>query len=670
MGASHSHPNATADEKPSSSPETALAGTKPQRVSYPGETSQNLSIITKDVVCGQANSSSSLRPYCYEPLKPNRQFRLLSVRSNPTPSGPEWEYNLVTFPLDHAPSYETVSYVWGDNKRLHSLNLAEDTLLVTESISKALPLLSPHCTTGYLWIDQLCINQDDITERNNQVRLMGELYSRSVRTLVYLQVKQWAIDCIVSFLEAEPDFQKAGMNDQFNNKALERQLELDYSSDSSNAHTWRSIVELMNNPWFTRAWIAQEVILSQVVDVIVGKIVVSFETLHHLALTTARMEQHTLKTHKPEKCVISSTGFNRLHPVAKVRIAREKGKQPKKFWDLLSNIAQYSHSSDPHDAIYAFLGLLDDDRVSIDVDYSVSESQVYMRTASAAIIGHRNLDILGLANPAITESKSLPSWVPYWKEMEPIVPLYSISRDSAFSASLCRPHTPSSSIKIGSDVPWGLPVRGKVICHVTTISHPFIDDLYWSKRKMTEFLRLEDLAEKSLFLLKYPTTDILYSDAYEMTMERLLRVVLADLALWAESEYYTGKPISTKERLDSMMRAYLSESDPRTKTDSVYQAFGAISTLRDLARIAGWRRVVVTNTGFLGLAHHSVRKGDLICILHGSNVPIVLRMTTKAGNFLTRDVNYKMIGQAYIEGMMDGEVVDWKEEDAEEFLLV
>jgi len=155
-----------------------------------------------------------------------------------------------------------------------------------------------------------------------------------------------------------------------------------------------------------------------------------------------------------------------------------------------------------------------------------------------------------------------------------------------------------------------------------------------------------------------------------MTMERLLRVVLADLALWAESEYYTGMPISTQERLDSMMRAYLSESDSRTKTDSVYQVFGATSTLRDLARIAGWRRVVVTNTGFLGLAHHSVRKDDLICILHGSNVPMVLRMTTKAGNVLARDVNYKMIGQAYVEGIMDGQVVDWKEEDAEEFLLV
>jgi len=201
------------------------------------------------------------------------------------------------------------------------------------------------------------------------------------------------------------------------------------------------------------------------------------------------MEQHTLKTHEAEKCVIGSTGFNRLHPVAEVRIARAKGKQPKKFWDLLSNIARYSHSSDPRDAIYAFLGLLDDDRVVIDVDYSISESQVYIRTAVAAITTHYNLNILGPVNPTISESKSLPSWVPYWREMEPIVPLYSISRDSTFFASLRRPYTLSGSIKIGSDIPWGLPVRGKIICHVTTTSHPFIDDLYWSKRNMAEFLR-------------------------------------------------------------------------------------------------------------------------------------------------------------------------------------
>ena len=663
------HLNSTAHEEPPCSPETVLASTSPPKILYSGETSSKAPPHPKSVTRDQTDSSSSPNSYRYIPLETDRHFRLLSVRSLHTSSGPQWEYDIVAFPLDHAPSYETISYVWGDNKRIRNLNLAKETLPITESISKAIPLLSPHSKTGYLWIDQLCINQDDIPERNRQVQLMGEVYSRSMRTLVYLQVEEWAIERIVSFLEAEPNFQDAGMDEQFNNKAVVRQLELSYSKDSPNARTWRSVVELMNNPWCVRAWIAQEVILSQIVDVVIGENVVPLETLYQFALATARIEQKRPMTHEPGNCVILSTGFNRLHSLTKVRIARAKRKQSARFWDLLSSIAPYSHSSDPRDAIYAFLGLLDDDRVTINVDYSISESQVYMRTAAAAIKGHCNLDILGLVNPRITEKKSLPSWVPYWKEIEPVIPLYSASRDSTFSASRCRTHN-SDPIEAGSDIPWGLLVHGKIICHVTAISHPFIDNSDWSRRNMTEFLRLADLAEKCVFLLKYPSADVLYSDAYQMTMERLLRVVLADLTLWAESEFYTGQPISTEQRRDSMMRAYLSESNPHKNNDTIYQSVGAIATLRDLARIASYRRVVVTNTGLLGLADYSVKKDDLICILHGSNVPVVLRMTIRAESFLTREVNYKIIGQAYVEGMMDGEVVDWKEEDAEKFLLV
>ena len=37
-----------------------------------------------------------------------------------------------------------------------------------------------------LWLDAICINQNDTDERSEQVKLMGEVYRNSIRTLIWL----------------------------------------------------------------------------------------------------------------------------------------------------------------------------------------------------------------------------------------------------------------------------------------------------------------------------------------------------------------------------------------------------------------------------------------------------------------------------------------------------
>ncbi|KAF2185843.1 hypothetical protein K469DRAFT_518658, partial [Zopfia rhizophila CBS 207.26] len=56
-----------------------------------------------------------------------------------------------------------------------------------------------------------------------------------------------------------------------------------------------------------------------------------------------------------------------------------------------------------------------------------------------------------------------------------------------------------------------------------------------------------------------------------------------------------------------------------------------------------------TEKGFMGVGPSVAREGDLICVLFGGEVPYILRSIENG--------HYKMIGQCYTHGIMDGEVI-------------
>ena len=94
---------------------------------------------------------------------------------------------MVCVDLDSPPKYEAVSYVWMDPDRSHKIRLIDgSTLSVTASVARALPYLTKASQTGYLWIDQVTIDQRHIVERNEQVRMMGDIYSQSFRCIVWI----------------------------------------------------------------------------------------------------------------------------------------------------------------------------------------------------------------------------------------------------------------------------------------------------------------------------------------------------------------------------------------------------------------------------------------------------------------------------------------------------
>jgi hypothetical protein len=90
-------------------------------------------------------------------------------------------------PLSEAGRYEAVSYVWGDPALKKDHIICDNRLQnVTPNLYSALFHLRSPDSQRVLWIDQLCIDQDDLKEPAQQVEMMGEIYSKASRVLIWL----------------------------------------------------------------------------------------------------------------------------------------------------------------------------------------------------------------------------------------------------------------------------------------------------------------------------------------------------------------------------------------------------------------------------------------------------------------------------------------------------
>jgi hypothetical protein len=82
--------------------------------------------------------------------------------------------------------YEALSYTWGDTKRTARITLNGRSLLVTENLYTALLHLRSSSEDRIMWIDAICIDQDNWEERGHQVQLMGDIYQQAERVVVWL----------------------------------------------------------------------------------------------------------------------------------------------------------------------------------------------------------------------------------------------------------------------------------------------------------------------------------------------------------------------------------------------------------------------------------------------------------------------------------------------------
>jgi hypothetical protein len=177
--------------------------------------------------------------YKYSPLsKEDRSVRLLRLLPSAT-EGAEikceiFEYCLVSNGVGHP--YEALSYVWGDPTDRKSIHLNGHTFDITKNLHAALLRLRNPFVERVLWVDAICINQQDDGEKEQQIQYMYRVYGQATRVVV------WLGDMADNSDQAFEDIRVAG----------------EYQSESMlTGGRQKALSELLRRPWFQRIWVGE-----------------------------------------------------------------------------------------------------------------------------------------------------------------------------------------------------------------------------------------------------------------------------------------------------------------------------------------------------------------------------------------------------------------------------
>lgn len=342
----------------------------------------------------------------YKPLDQSRkEIRLLRVRRR-DPDG-HLEVDLKHFSLQSAlyPRFTALSYVWGEPKlRPQPIIVNGKACGVLDSIYPILCLLCD-CQTlrreTWFWIDYLCINQSDPSERATQVALMGSLYALAFRTIVWLGEPVPSIVGAVGTLQKIARCRLAYGNRHENYQRLWASI---------TPGQWDALSQWMDLPWFTRVWTLQEFLIPDRLEFHYGE-----ERISKLNWTTAigAIYEYQSVGRLQQKAYGNQWARNRLLEYTSDDI---------RLVALMAYVGYYK-AKDPRDKIYAMLGLCADvDRLIVGPpDYSRPVDEIYTGLARKFITIHDSLDLIcfsALFNDSSDvedQDIALPSWAPDWR---------------------------------------------------------------------------------------------------------------------------------------------------------------------------------------------------------------------------------------------------------------
>lgn len=511
--------------------------------------------------------------------------------------------------LDSPEPYTALSYTWGSPDLVESATLVHDgqqhELPITKNLADALQHLRSEHDVETLWIDGICIDQSNTTERNHQVKLMRFVYQQARRVLVWLGPGDTASD--------------SAMN------GIEELSQLDWS----HIHNWgayntEAISQLLRRPWFSRVWVRQEVRMSRIGGCTVR---CGDQTLDILKL------KHFLEKLRVDIYKSGSATMRRWGPLSALNIVSilysipyEDRSPDRDSLDVWLELSAALRATEPRDHVFGILGLTPHAAgMEYLVDYAKSVAEVFCGVVEFYIRELRSVDIL-LEQVWQHPELDLPTWTPDWTPW-PGRYRRALLLPFLYKACGCREAECSFSIdlriiqlkgfEIGEVVAMGeqVPNRDDILTlWRPLLSNPLVQEQYGP-----------DIAAIDEAFWRTVVTDYYYAAEYEAPDVR-----------WPQGD--TGKAF----------RIWTGELPTDTEVSPGDMSFEALYRCSGISMSRGF---VVTSKGHIGVAAPTVRKGDLVCVIYGGNVPYLLRRIEDTGKF-------EYVGEVYIHGIMDGEALD------------
>lgn len=653
--------------------------------------------------------------YSYRPLDVERnEIRLLVLQ--PGVGNSTVEVEILHEFLEKHPTYESLSYVWGDptvtkavhvvdkrrkskpsspRRRRYSHHISKATTKrkaasrssrftkgnttiedrhsgasnhvfeATTNLEAALRHLRLVDEPRLLWVDAICINQQDDNEKGHQVRQMGRIYQKCFQVCLWLgeaaDDSDYAMDLLIYYQQSRKHL------------VDERIVEV-FSNDSSRQFTrfLRAIECLICRPWFTRLWVVQEIALAPASTILCGTKFVKWRSLFNVVFALV----YNIKTRGLPKYL---DDFNQRQTLGKI----EAGGLSVRFRSAATTLFELNRlinvtasgnlpplrglfstingkgMADKRDAIYALLSIAGDLSCSWDVDYGITWLQVFRNTVERVIATSGSLDIICHAKVCRHQTNPTLSWLPRF-DGESLGCGCSLFSDSSLtmaqtvwsweSGENVSPYNASRGIKPQvSDLGNRLMSGGLIVDRVKRIL---------DKPKPVERNKSDWIVPKQWFSLALQPTATHPRKAENNPsrldpdkFDALWRTIVSNRALWAKN--------ALSPHFGDCLRSWLeSEDGDFTIIEAEYFDPNASSPIQIFKRhvfraVSDDKTLIVTEQDRLGLARTNTVPGDLVATLIGCSIPMILRPVPDA-----ESEKYILIGESYIHGIMDGEAID------------
>lgn len=181
--------------------------------------------------------------YRYSPLSKPENIRLLQLLPIKEGDPKKLRCQLHEYALQGSDNashlYEALSYVWGSEEKPQSIIIEDNLeLKITQNLYTVLFRLRNYSFPRIIWVDAICINQLEDTEKQYQIPLMAKIYANASNVLVWLG-------------EAEHDSDQALKAIRYAGEASAKHL------SHAQSHQYQ-ISKLLQRPWFQRMWVREQ----------------------------------------------------------------------------------------------------------------------------------------------------------------------------------------------------------------------------------------------------------------------------------------------------------------------------------------------------------------------------------------------------------------------------
>ena len=581
-------------------------------------------------------------------------------------------------------NYDAVSYTWGESTDPFGIICCNETLSATTNLVDALREIREiqrqyPKTPRRLWVDAVCIDQDNNKERNHQVKQLGQVYQNARQVFACLGPDKYGIakDCfdIIRKWNGYLDQQFRIYGHTRNIPPLEPPPHLCIDADEGS-----KLETLMKRPWFSRVWVLQEAGLAKDCLLIWGNQSMSLEELIEFACfcdgrtDIARLIGSDLSIFRFWRlvflCVYRTYNNVESWRCTKPLIRSLNQKyhdSPGLFLDVLQ-VGKSLSATNGRDYIYAFLGnplaYSNDGKLLIEPDYDKAEKDVYCDAALAFLERkHESPYVLCFVQHSsadeVTGSRG-PSWAPKWKPQEDPTPFYTIGNIGLnFKAGglidrlQYRHHRGFGAERL-------LSLQGILFDYLAWTSEPLrtenfaLNPTQWDAELRTSQQTYIDMLWKDVLLA--------FHQLYGPAKAPESALIDGNFSYTLVTGYNNLRVIKSKEhrkKFKAYHQALKSAGRPEDYSGAALssgkQACDA-SRYEVNTRNCSGRRLALTRYGRFALVPQFAKPGDICCVFLGMTTPFIIRQAVMKNH--DRGEYHHLVGEAYIHDVMQGKLVD------------